>query len=118
MKTLSLEGRMTLVVAGSAIVGALVFAGVSIWPFPHVLAWIRELPAKTGKLPPVTVVESFDGGTALVICVLVLIPLSAWVAHALIEPLRRLMRALESAVASYRDGDFSMSIGTMRRDEL
>lgn len=118
MKTLSLEGRMTLVVAGSAIVGALVFAGVSIWPFPQVLAWIRAVPDKAGKLPAVTPIEPFDGGTALIICLLVLLPLSAWVAHALVEPLRRLMRALESAVASYKDGDFSMSIGTSRRDEL
>lgn len=118
MKTLSLEGKMTLVVAGSAIVGALVFAGVSIWPFPQVLAWIREVPEKAGRAPAIHVVESFDGRTALVICLLVLLPLSAWVAHALVEPLRRLMRALESAVASYRDGDFSMSIGTSRGDEL
>ncbi len=83
MKTLSLEGRMTLVVAGSAIVGALVFAGVSIWPFPQVLAWIRAVPDKAGKLPAVMPIEPFDGGTALIICLLVLLPLSAWVAHAL-----------------------------------
>lgn len=118
MKTLSLEGRMTLVVACSAIVGALVFAGVSIWPFPQLLVWIRTVPDKAGKLPPAPPLETFDVGTAMVICLIVLLPLSAWVAHALVEPLRRLMRALESAVASYRDGDFSMSIGTTRRDEL
>ena len=118
MKTLSLEGRMTLVVAGSAIVGALVFAGVSIWPFPQLVAWMREAPAKPGKLPDAVPIEFFDGGTALLICLIVLVPLSVWVAHALVEPLRRLIRALESAVASYRDGDFSMSIGTTRRDEL
>jgi len=118
MKTVSLEGKMTIVVAASAIVGALVFAGVSLWPFPQLLAWIRETPDKAGKVPAIHVVETFDGGTALVICLLVLLPLSAWIAHALVEPLRRLMRALESAVASYRDGDFSMSIGTTRSDEL
>ncbi|SDF12307.1 ATP-binding protein [Dyella sp. 333MFSha] len=109
---------MTIVVAASAIVGALVFAGVSIWPFPQVLAWMRAVPDKTGKLPTPGPIEAFDGTTALVICLLVLLPLSAWVAHLLVEPLRRLMRALESALASYRDGDFSISIGSGRNDEL
>ncbi|KAF1006675.1 MAG: Sensor protein FixL [Luteibacter sp.] len=118
MKGLSLEGRMTLVVAGSAIVGALVFAGVSVWPFPQLLAWIREAPVKGGKVIHTAVAEPFDAATALIICVLVLLPLSAIAGHALVEPLRRLMRALQSAVASYRDGDFSMSIGTRRHDEL
>jgi len=118
MKTISLEGRMTVVVAGSAIIGAMVFAGVSIWPFPQMLAWIRTTPGARGSLPVAASVEPVDGTTALVICLLVLLPLSAWVAHALVEPLRRLMRALESAVASYRDGDFSISIGTGRGDEL
>ncbi|WP_271009862.1 sensor histidine kinase [Paucibacter sp. B51] len=41
----------------------------------------------------------------------------------LLEPLRRLLRALEGAVLSYRDGDFSMSIaagpsGPLRQAEL
>ncbi|MET0255031.1 MAG: ATP-binding protein [Luteibacter sp.] len=118
MKSISLEGRMTLVVAGSAIVGALVYVGVSVWPFPLVLAWIRAVPDKTGKLPSSAPVEPFDTSTALIFCLLVLLPLSAWVAHLLVEPVRRLMRALETAVASYRDGDFSISIGSARNDEL
>jgi nitrogen fixation/metabolism regulation signal transduction histidine kinase len=118
MKSLSLEGRMTLVVAGSAMVGALVFAGVSVWPFPQLLAWIRAVPDKGGKLPSAPPVEPFDGSTALIFCLLVLLPLSAWVAHLLVEPVRRLMRALETAVASYRDGDFSISIASGRHDEL
>jgi nitrogen fixation/metabolism regulation signal transduction histidine kinase len=118
MKTISLEGRMTLVVAGSAIVGALVFAGISIWPFPQVLAWLRTTPGKQGQITVPVPLEAVDTTTALVICLLVLLPLSAWLGHALVEPVRRLMRALESAVASYRDGDFSISIGTSRNDEL
>lgn len=85
MKTFSLEGRMTLVVAASAIVGALVFAGVSIWPFPQMLAWMRAVPDKAGRLPVSGVVEPFDVSTALLICLLVLVPLAAAVAHALVE---------------------------------
>jgi nitrogen fixation/metabolism regulation signal transduction histidine kinase len=35
-----------------------------------------------------------------------------------LDPVSRLLRALEGAVASYRDGDFSFSIAANRRDEL
>lgn len=118
MKRVSLEGRMMLVVAGSAIAGALVFAGVTAWPFPQILAWMRADLAARGHLRAPMALEPFDAGTALVICLLVLLPLSAWMAHVLVEPMRRILRALESAVASYRDGDYSMSIGTKRDDEL
>jgi nitrogen fixation/metabolism regulation signal transduction histidine kinase len=118
MKRFSLEGRMAIVVGVSAIIGALVFAGVAIWPFPQAMAWLNELSKHPGQ--PVVAVppEPVDTRTALIICLLLLVPLSAWMAHVLVEPIRRLIRALESAVASYRDGDYSMSIGTDRMDEL
>lgn len=118
MKRFSLEGRMAIVVGASAIVGALVFAGVAIWPFPQAVAWLDELSRHPGKPVVVGNPEPVDMRTALIICFLLLVPLSAWIAHVLVEPIRRLMRALESAVASYRDGDYSMSIGTDRMDEL
>jgi two-component system, NtrC family, nitrogen regulation sensor histidine kinase NtrY len=118
MKRFSLEGRMALVVAASAILGALVFAGVAIWPFPQAVAWLDELAKHPGQPVVPGPPEAVDTRTALTICVLVLVPLSAWMAHILVEPIRRLLRALESAVASYRDGDYSMSIGTDRKDEL
>lgn len=118
MKRFSLEGRMTLVVAGSAIVGALVFAGITVWPFPQAVAWLRAGPTVKGRAPTPVALEHFDTGTAIIICLLVLLPLAAWMAHVLVEPVRRILRALESAVASYRDGDYSMSIGTEREDEL
>lgn len=38
-----------------------------------------------------------------------------WLAHELLQPLERLLRALEGAVASFRDGDFSFSIADDRR---
>jgi nitrogen fixation/metabolism regulation signal transduction histidine kinase len=118
MKRFSLEGRMAIVVGVSAVIGALVFAGVAIWPFPQAMAWLNELSKHPGQ--PVVAVppEPVDTRTALIICLLLLVPLSAWMAHVLVEPIRRLIRALESAVASYRDGDYSMSIGTDRMDEL
>ncbi|HEU0276888.1 MAG TPA: ATP-binding protein [Rhodanobacteraceae bacterium] len=55
------------------------------------------------------------GGVIVVaVCVLPL----AWIAHAAIGPIRRLLRALSGSVASYRDGDFSISLRVRRRDEL
>jgi nitrogen fixation/metabolism regulation signal transduction histidine kinase len=118
MRILTLEGRVMLVVATSAIVGALVFAGICFWPFPQLVAWIRTVPVKSGKVLAAVPVETFDATTALLICLIVLVPLSACMAHVLVEPVRRLLRALESAVASYRDGDFSISIRSSRNDEL
>ncbi|MGN6481819.1 sensor histidine kinase [Luteibacter sp.] len=118
MKRFSLEGRMAIVVAASAVMGALVFAGVAIWPFPQAVAWLDELAKNPGHAVVPGPSEPVDTRTALIICFLLLVPLSAWMAHVLVEPIRRLMRALESAVASYRDGDYSMSIGTDRMDEL
>ncbi|MDE2150097.1 MAG: HAMP domain-containing protein [Gammaproteobacteria bacterium] len=44
--------------------------------------------------------------------------LTLWLARRSVEPIRRLLRALEGAVASYRDGDFSLSLAADRRDEL
>jgi nitrogen fixation/metabolism regulation signal transduction histidine kinase len=39
-------------------------------------------------------------------------------ARAAIRPIRRLLRALSGSVASYRDGDYSLSLVSRRRDEL
>lgn len=41
-----------------------------------------------------------------------------WAAGLGMAPLRRVLRSLESAALSYRDGDFSVSIATGRDDEL
>ncbi|WP_077036064.1 PAS domain-containing sensor histidine kinase [Pelomonas sp. KK5] len=56
---------------------------------------------------------------ALVLTAVILLPLAAWGASRLMAPLQRLMRALEGAVFSYRDGDFSVTLsGEGRRDEF
>jgi nitrogen fixation/metabolism regulation signal transduction histidine kinase len=41
-----------------------------------------------------------------------------WLARRAAAPVRRLLRALSGAVASYRDGDFSLSLVADRHDEL
>jgi nitrogen fixation/metabolism regulation signal transduction histidine kinase len=52
--------------------------------------------------------------TAVVVAVL----LALWLAERWMAPLRRLLRSLETAVLSYRDGDFSVSIAADHHDEL
>jgi two-component system, NtrC family, nitrogen regulation sensor histidine kinase NtrY len=41
-----------------------------------------------------------------------------WIAQSTLKPLQSLLRALSGGVASYRDGDFSTSLATTRRDEF
>jgi nitrogen fixation/metabolism regulation signal transduction histidine kinase len=43
---------------------------------------------------------------------------TVWIAHLAITPIRRLLRALSGSVASYRDGDYSLSLASRRHDEL
>ncbi|TCV95003.1 PAS domain-containing protein [Luteibacter rhizovicinus] len=113
MRKMSLEGRMTILIGSSALVGALVFASVTEWPLPQLISWMGSSPKH-----PAAASEPIGPWGALTLSVLVLLPLSAWLAHAVMQPLRSLMRALQSAVASYRDGDFSVSIASSRSDEL
>jgi nitrogen fixation/metabolism regulation signal transduction histidine kinase len=106
----SLEARLAFLLALAALMGALVYAGVTQWPLPEVLAWVRkELPLQ---------IATPDRRVAIIICVAILAPLSWWFAHMVMDPVKRLLRALEGAVASYRDGDFSISLALNRHDEL
>ena len=41
-----------------------------------------------------------------------------WAAHRALRPVRRLLRALSGAVASYHDGDFGFALRVDSRDEL
>jgi two-component system nitrogen regulation sensor histidine kinase NtrY len=103
----SLQLRLTALLTMAGIGGALVYVGVTQWPLPQLLHGLKwRQPAQLGAY----------GG--LLITVAVLLPLSMWLASQVMAPLRRLLRALESAVTSYRDGDFSFSIAANRRDEL
>jgi nitrogen fixation/metabolism regulation signal transduction histidine kinase len=113
MHLTSLEGRLTLLLGAMALTGMLVFVGVTIWPLPQIVASAASLlglPLSSGWLA--------TGAGGLLVGIAVLLPLSAMLAHRIALPLSRLLRALEGAVASYRDGDFSVSIATRRRDEL
>ncbi|OOG59133.1 ATP-binding protein [Rhodanobacter sp. B05] len=118
----SLRARLSLLLLAAGVAGALIYAGVTEWPLPQTLAWLHELltakadatilPAKPAPMP------HLDIYTALAIGLVLLLLAAIWLAGRAMAPVSRLLRALEGAVASYRDGDFSFSISASRRDEL
>jgi len=108
----SLEARLTALLALAGLAGALVFAGITQWPLPQLLAWAHKDLGLALRTTP----QGTSG--ALLASLVVLLPLAFWMAGVVMSPIKRLLRALEGAVASYRDGDFSFSIAADRRDEL
>ncbi|HEX7326725.1 MAG TPA: ATP-binding protein [Rhodanobacteraceae bacterium] len=92
MRFTSLEGKLALLLVAAAVVAAVLSAALTDW---------------TGS-------TWFGAAVAIGVCVVPLV----WAAHASMEPIRRLLRALSGSVASYRDGDFSISLRTRRHDEL
>src|SRR5580693_3410012 len=109
----SLQGRLTVLLTVAALAGALVYAGITQWPLPQLLVWMHKDLALAIRAP---MQLGIYGG--LLASVIVLLPLAFWLAGLVMAPVSRLLRALEGAVASYRDGDFSFSVAINRRDEL
>lgn len=110
-RSLSLQLRLTVLLAVVGIAGALIYTGVTQWPLPQLVVWMKKdlslvVPMPTGPY------------SGFIITLIVLLPLSLWLGHLVMSPVNRMLRALEGAVASYRDGDFSFSIAADRRDEL
>ena len=109
----SLQGRLTLLLAVAGLAGAFIYAGITQWPLPQLLQWLHKDLAVSIRAP---MQLGIYGG--LLVSLIVLLPLAFWLSGLVMAPVSRLLRALEGAVASYRDGDFSFSIGINRRDEL
>ena len=113
MRLRSLQGRMALMAGSATLLGALVYAAVTQWPLPQLLdalGTFLQISIDPGWLhTPV-------GG--LLVTLLLLVPITIWLGGRLARPLLRLVRALEGAVVSYRDGEFGFSIATRRSDEL
>ena len=110
----SLEGRLALLLLLAGVVGVLIYAGVTEWPLPQILAWLHDdLKLGAAEPPP-----RLGFTVGLVIGMAVLVPVALWMAAVVMSPVSRLLRALEGSVASYRDGDFSISLSVHRRDEL
>ncbi len=119
----SLRARLSLLLLAAGVAGALIFAGVTQWPLPQFMAWLHTqltvkvdtAPAAPATMPPLPHLDIY---TALAIGLVLLLLVAIWLAGRAMAPVSRLLRALEGAVASYRDGDFSFSIAVNRRDEL
>jgi nitrogen fixation/metabolism regulation signal transduction histidine kinase len=113
---LSLTARLALLLWLAAAGSWLLHAGLVHWPLPQALAWLaREAGWPLAAPAPWS-------GAALALTLALMAPLCALLAWAFSQPLQRLLRALQGAVLSYRDGDFSMSIrppeGLARQGEL
>jgi nitrogen fixation/metabolism regulation signal transduction histidine kinase len=106
----TLRFRLAAALLLAAAAGALLHEAVSDWP--RWQAWLSD----GGRAPWSAWVP---GGTSiLVTAVVVAVLLALWLAERWMAPLRRLLRSLETAVLSYRDGDFSVSIAADHHDEL
>jgi nitrogen fixation/metabolism regulation signal transduction histidine kinase len=116
----SLQGRLTLLLGFASVAGALIYAGVTQWPLPQLLLWLQTAMAATPATPAVKAPPALHLGIygGLGVCAVLLLLLAFWLAGRAMSPVSRLLRALEGAVASYRDGDFSFSIAINRGDEL
>lgn len=88
----SLEGKLAALLIAVFAAGVAAATGLSFW-----------LPSRSL-------------GVALVL--LAGVPILLVLARRVADPVRRLLRALGGAVASYRDGDFSLSLVVERDDEL
>jgi two-component system, NtrC family, nitrogen regulation sensor histidine kinase NtrY len=92
MRPFSLEGKLAALLTAVLLVGIVTTALLIYWWQPP---WLAVLCAS-----------------------LVLIPFVVVVARVATAPLASLLRVLAGSVASFRDGDFSISLAERRRDEL
>ena len=94
----SLRLRLALFLVAGAAMGLLIHAWLTVWPMPQVLGLLGYEPPAHWSL------------AALALTFALLLPLAWVLASALLAPLMRLLRALESTVLSYRDGEFGSAI--------
>jgi len=109
----SLKGRLSLLLMLAGLVGVLVYVAITTWPLPQLLALLQTNASGVAPAP-----VHLGIGAGLAVSLAVLVPLALWMASLAMSPVSRLLRALEGSVASYRDGDFSISLAVNRRDEL
>ena len=115
MRLNTLRLRLAGALALAVVAGALVPVAVARWPLPQLLAWLYgsdKALAAAGPAADAWRLAAIVNGAVLLLALVV------WMSAALVAPLRRLVRALDNAVMSYRDGDFSVSVAPGRDDEL
>ncbi|HJV68609.1 sensor histidine kinase [Ideonella sp.] len=101
---LSLQARLTLLLLATASLAGLVHVAIVQWPLPALMALLQRRLGWAVQAP------APGSASALALTALLLFPFLAWMAAVTVGPLQRLLRALQGAVLSYREGDFSMSI--------
>jgi nitrogen fixation/metabolism regulation signal transduction histidine kinase len=106
-----LTARLALLLWGTALLAAAVHAALTVWPLPQVLLAAREALGWTLQ-PPAP-----GSAAALALTLALMAPLTLAAAARATAPLSRLLRALQGAVMSYREGDFSLSIRAQGRGE-
>ncbi len=108
----SLRLRLTGMLLLAAALALVLHAGLTVWPVPQLLAAVGKAWAVPMQAPLPGSVQ------ALAWTLLLAVPLCGWAASLATAPLARLLRALQGAVLSYREGDFSMSISAQGSGEL
>ena len=106
-----LHARLTLLLLGSALLVWLAHAAIVFWPLPALVAFMQRLGWDLEAPEPWS-------WRSLALTLLLLLPLVAWIAARATAPIVRLVNALQGAVLSYRDGDFSTSISGPGGGEL
>ena len=99
MRGPSLQWRIFLLLLSAALSALLVHTALVHWPLPSLLLWAADIETPAPW-----------SATALGLTLAFLLPLLWAFAVQALAPLTRLLRALEGAVLSYQDGDFSMAI--------
>jgi len=111
----TLRLRLAGAIIAAMIAGGLAQTAVTQWPMPQLLRWLYGSPqalAAAGIGPALWRMGFVIVGASWLLWA------TFWASSALVAPLQRLLRGLEGAVLSYRDGDFSVSIAPGRDDEL
>lgn len=123
MRAPGLQLRVFLLLLCAAIAALLIHATLVYWPLPQVLHWLADVPAALSAQTPAPAGNDIANSepeiwsapapwslAALGLTFAILLPLLWAMAVQALAPLTRLLRALEGAVLSYQDGDFSMAI--------
>lgn len=104
--------RLLAALLSCAAATLLLHEALTRWPLPALLQRLDRLLQLQWHAP------APGSAMALGLSLGLVLPLALWLSARLAAPLQRLLRALEGAVLSYRDGDFSLSIAPARGAEL
>jgi nitrogen fixation/metabolism regulation signal transduction histidine kinase len=113
MRPPGLQLRFFLLLLCASSAALLIYTSLVHWPLPQVLHWLSDRPAGSSAQAPMPHIWNAPAPwslSALGLTFALLLPLLWAMAVQALAPLTRLLRALEGAVLSYQDGDFSTAI--------